>query len=236
MGVGPLSFNSGMPTIIWTPHTDFTSLSIGSKLVTLDGLRELVQNLLSEAKRFLATEVLMHLQLPEMDAVVQRQQHYVDNCRNNRPGYSFLDDPDNSLQQYEGCLHLAFLSSPSTARKFVINSPAIGDDGKLQYNSDACYAWLRKTGKFLDILTALIHIGGGQAARAEELATLLIRNSQSSHRGVYYMGDTNTIMLSTTYHKGRSIKGSDRVVPRMLPKSVGDLLLQYLVIVRPLEV
>jgi hypothetical protein len=229
-----------MPTIIWTPHTNFTSLSIGSSLVTLDGLRELVQNLLSSAKRFLATEVLMELRLPEMDAVVQQQQQqqqrYVDNHRDSRPGYSFLDDPDNSLQQYEGCLHRAFLSSPSTANTFVVNSRVIGDDGNIQYNEGGCRAWLRKTGEFLDILTALIHIGGGQAARAEELASLLIRNSRNNHRGVYYRGDINTIMLCTTYHKGRSIKGSDRVISRTLPKSVADLLLQYLVIVRPLEV
>jgi hypothetical protein len=134
-------------------------------------------------------------------------------------------------------LHHAFITSPSIGVKFITSSRgAIIRDGgsSIEYNKDACVAWLTTTGKFLDMLTALIHIGGGQPARAEELATLHIRNTQHARRGVFYMH--KTIMLCTMYHKGRSIKGSDRVIPRFLPKNVATLLLQYLVIVRPLEV
>jgi hypothetical protein len=229
-----------MPQILWTPRENFTSLSIGSTLVTLDGLRELVQNLLGEAGSFLKTEVLFGQQLAEMEELVLQQQHLVDDHRNIRPGYSFLDDPSNNLRRYRRCLHRAFVTSPAIADKFITSRSrrAIRDGGNnnnnIAYNKDACRAWLVKTGQFLDMLTTLIHISGGQPARAEELATLLIRNTKDTHRGAYYMH--NTIMLCTTYHKGRSIKGSNKVVPRFLPKSVATLLLQYLVIVRPLEV
>jgi hypothetical protein len=202
--------------------------------VTLDGLRTLVQNLLGEAKKFLATEVLLGQRLEEMDELVRQQHHLVDAHQRIQPGYSFLDDPSNNLQQYRRCLHRAFLVSPSIADKFIANRGAIGDGANIEYNKGACVAWLTRTGKLLDMLTALIHIGGGQPARAQELTTLFIRNTRYTHRGVYYMH--NTIMLCTTYHKSRSIKGSSKVIPRFLPRNVASLLLQYLVIVRPLEV
>jgi hypothetical protein len=225
-----------MPRILWTPGEDFKSLSIDKTLVTLDGLRQLVQTLLREAKNFLATKVLLEQRLQEMDEL--EQQHLVDNHRNIQPGYSFLNDPDNKLQRYRRCLHRAFLTSPAIADKFITTSSssssgrAIGSG--VEYNKDACRAWLTTTGKFLDMLTTLIHIGGGQPARAEELATLLIRNTSHTQRGVYCMH--STIMLCTTYHKSRNITGSNKVIPRFLPKGVASLLLQYLVIVRPLEV
>jgi hypothetical protein len=226
---------TGMPLILWTPQMEYTSLSIGGTLVTLDGLRELSQNLLDKAKSFLATEVLLDQRLEEMDELVLQQQHFVDDHRNGDPGYTFLNDPKNKLQKYNRCLLQALLTSPSTVHQFIANVRKVIEDGDdVEYNKNACLAWIAKTSKFLDILTTLIHISGGQPARAEELATLLICNTQHTTRGVYYMH--NTIMLCTRYHKGRSIKGSNRVIPRFLPKSVADLLLQYLVIVRPLEV
>jgi hypothetical protein len=239
------SGSSVLPRIIWTPQTNFTSLSIDSTLVTLDGLRTLVQNLLGEAKRFLATEVLLGQRLEEMDELVR--QRLVDKYREDTPGYSFLDDPTNKLhERYGRCLLQAFITSPSIGNKFVTTTTTSrsssssrgaiigGGGGGIEYNKDACHAWLTNTGKFLDMLTALIHIGGGQPARAEELATLRIRNTRYTYRGVFYIYDT--IMLCTMYHKGRNITGSNKVIPRFLPKSVATLLLQYLVIVRPVEV
>jgi hypothetical protein len=228
-----------MPRIFWTPNTKFTRLSIDGTLVGLDGLRGLIQKLLDAAKQFLAHEVLFGQRLAEMDELVQQQQqqHFFDVHQKKEPGYSFLDDPRNELQQrrYKDCLLRAFLTSPLTVERFVGSGSRRADEdgGDIEYNKDGCRAWLVKTGQFLDMLTALIHIGGGQPARAEELATLRIRNSSYGLRGVYYANDT--IMLCTTYHKGRSISGRGKVIPRFLPLSVARLLLQYLVIVRPLE-
>jgi hypothetical protein len=151
-----------------------------------------------------------------------------------QPGYSFLDDPSNDLQPYKRCLLQAFLASPLIAGKFITNWRAIErGGGDIEYNQSACRAWLQKTGGFLDMLATLMHIGGGQPARAEELATVRIRNTSLAHRGVYYINDT--IMLYTKYHKSRSAMGSDKAIARFLPKNVASLLLQYLVIVRPLE-
>jgi hypothetical protein len=233
--VAKTSGSAEMPVLVWTRDTNRTSLSIGDTLVTLDGLRDFVRDLLREADEFLATVVLLGLRLPGMDKLLQLLQRLVDNHWSKDPGYSFLDDPRNKLGQYKHCLLQAFITSSSTEGKFIIaSSSSSGGGSSSEYKKDACYDWLRKAGEFLSMLTVLIHIGGGQPARAQELATLQIRGTSDTHRGVYYTH--GTVMLCTRYHKGRSIKGSDKVIPRFLPKSVASLLLKYLVIVRPLEV
>jgi hypothetical protein len=222
---------SGLPLILWTPYTDHTSLSIGRALVTLEGMRELVQTLHHKAECFLDTEVMWGQQVPKVDRLMQHQQPLIDNHQESALGYSFLNDPSNGLhERYGSCLLQALFASPSMVKRFVAGRSS---SGAIEYDKDACHAWLVKTGEFLNMLIALIHVSSGQPARAAELATLLIRNTQCAHRNVYWMHDT--IMLCTAYHKGRNISGSDRIIPRFLPKDVAGLLLRYLVIVRPLE-
>ena len=103
---------SGLPLILWTPYTDHTSLSIGRALVTLEGMRELVQTLQHKAECFFDTEVLWGQRVPEVDKLARQQQHLVDDHQKSDLGYSFLDDPGNNLhEQYGGCLLRALFAS-----------------------------------------------------------------------------------------------------------------------------
>lgn len=79
----------------------------------------------------------------------------------------------------------------------------------------------------------LIHITSGQPARMTELVHLRLFNSRSSHRSIYlYFG---SVMLLSTYSKTSSASQRDRMIARFLPNALKELLLVYLIVVRPFE-
>ena len=85
----------------------------------------------------------------------------------------------------------------------------------------------------MDCLILLIHVLGGGPARAQELATVSILNTETGMRNLYWMN--GTIMLLTRYHKSQNVSGRGRPVARFLPKLVSDLLLKYVALVKPFE-
>lgn len=78
----------------------------------------------------------------------------------------------------------------------------------------------------------LIHMGAGQPLRESELFSVTWCNTQR-RRNVYLKH--GLVMLYTTYHKGQQQTGKFKDNIRFLPPAVGDLLLDYLIIVVPLR-
>ena len=89
------------------------------------------------------------------------------------------------------------------------------------------------TRAFLEKMMVAIHIGYGQPARAEELATVMIKNQLNGMRGIYW--SRGRLMIVIGYNKTRSTNGKDKLIARFLPEEVGDLLVKYLTLVRPAE-
>ncbi|KAJ2320903.1 hypothetical protein GGI00_006152 [Coemansia sp. RSA 2681] len=87
--------------------------------------------------------------------------------------------------------------------------------------------WLGRMDALLDTITFAIHISGGQPARAPELASIMLRNDQISRRSVYAKRDT--LCVATTYYRGLS----QHEIAHYLPKELAQLILQYLVLIRP---
>lgn len=85
----------------------------------------------------------------------------------------------------------------------------------------------------METLLPVIHIAYDQPARAEELATMLIKNRINAMRSVYFSREL--VMLAGGYSKTRSTTGKDKLIARFLPEEVSDLLIKYLSLVRPME-
>lgn len=100
-------------------------------------------------------------------------------------------------------------------------------------DKDGCRMWLKRTKTFLETLAVVIHITYGQPARAEELASVLIKNQTFGMRNIYW--SRGRVMLATSYSKTRSTTGKEELVAGFLPKEVGDLLVKYLSLIRPTE-
>jgi hypothetical protein len=85
--------------------------------------------------------------------------------------------------------------------------------------------------KFLKRLLVLIHIGSGQPLRESKLFSVTWCNTQR-RRNIYLKH--GLVMLHTTYHKGQQQIGKFKDNIRFLSTPVGDLLLDYLIVVIPL--
>ncbi|KAH0558841.1 hypothetical protein GP486_004520 [Trichoglossum hirsutum] len=88
--------------------------------------------------------------------------------------------------------------------------------------------------EFLEKLLILIHMTGGQLARAKELMSIRYCNTEKGgHRSIFI--ENGLIVVVTYYHKGYNITGTEKIIHRYLPKEVGDILLQYIWLVLPLR-
>ena len=112
-------------------------------------------------------------------------------------------------------------------------------DSFLDANADGAKVWREKAieryeavaNEFLKRLLVLIHMGSGQPLRESELFSVTWRNTQRRQSG--YLKH-ELVMLHTTYHKGQQQTGKIKDNIRFLPAPIGDLLLDYLVVVVPL--
>ncbi len=73
----------------------------------------------------------------------------------------------------------------------------------------------------------------GQLARAEELATVMIKNHINAMRGIYW--SQGQVLIAISYNKTCSKNGKDKVVARFLLEEMSDLLVRYLSLMRPVE-
>jgi hypothetical protein len=93
--------------------------------------------------------------------------------------------------------------------------------------------YLAKVIRLLEKLALLVHVLGGQLARGTELFTLQLRNSQGGFlRGFFIENGLGSFV--TEYHKGYSISGSVKIIHRYLPAAVTEILIYYMMLVKPL--
>lgn len=80
----------------------------------------------------------------------------------------------------------------------------------------------------------LMHIGGGQPARAPELLSVWYCNTHTGGRRNIFM-ERGQVVFVTAYHRGYSFEDSSKIIHRYVPRAVGELLVQYMWLVRPFE-
>jgi hypothetical protein len=216
---------SGMPQIEWLDD-DHNKASINGKAVELDDIKNFVHNRAEAVKTVLEKEVLLGHDFEDFGYTSAK---IMDVFRNPRIGYSFIDSEDNGFVKFKDELMEELLNDPLVKQQFVKRVRG----GRVEWNKDGCKTWLNATRKFLETLSVAIHISYGQPARAEELATVMIKNQRYGLRGIYW--SRGRVLIVIGYNKTRSGNGKDKLIGRYLPKEVGDLLVKYLSLVRPME-
>ncbi|KAJ2790096.1 hypothetical protein H4R20_007072, partial [Coemansia guatemalensis] len=76
--------------------------------------------------------------------------------------------------------------------------------------------WINRAAELLDHILFAVHIGGGQPARAPELASLLYNNLPSLFRSLHIIKGKSTVCLSTCYWKGQVLQQRNKQVLRFL--------------------
>ena len=141
-------------------------------------------------------------------------------CRT--PGYNFIKDKRNGfiheqqrkyLQHIRNVFPMSCLDSDSTK-------------GKLEGYLSNCKLFMRH-------FIVLMHISSGMPSRGTELSTLTVINDRHGKRSVFFA--YNTIALRQLYSKTDDLTSRPTNIVRYLTESLRDLLLYYLVYIRPIQ-
>ncbi|KAJ1814286.1 hypothetical protein LPJ60_006082, partial [Coemansia sp. RSA 2675] len=207
------------PIIFWTPNSNYGEMMYRNMTrVTLGHLANAYADTVRSIRGLLKA-VLKPLASSELPLV----ETLVDHCNDPANNHSFLTNPANNLTQYSNAL---FTAKCFGGEFMDLNGGPV--------NRDAMIKWRHKVSVLVKKFLFAIHLSGGQPARATELNTLMIKDWDIQKRGLYIV--EKRIALATRYWKGQALYGKDKHVLRLLPKDLGELLLKYLVFVKPCEV
>ena len=196
---------------------------------SMSQFRGMIHGLVGEAQEELF-EKLMMVRIgadQELDAKQVPPIHWdrlVDQPSETRVGWSFLDDERN---QFAVCkqwwLYERVYKEEELREQFM-------DRGKLKQEAVAAYQ--RHIERFQELLWILMHLCGGQPARAPELFGMRWKNTAyGGVRNIFI--EEGLVAFVAMYHKGYRSSGNIKIVHRYLPREVGELLVYYLWLVLP---
>ncbi len=150
-----------------------------------------------------------------------------DNPSENRPGYHLVNHNESQLPvDGHSWLFHRIVGNPQRAQEFL-------SDGK-EWRAARIKSYLRSLRRFKEKMLVLMHICGGQPARAPELLSIRYCNTHTGGRRNIFL-EAGQVGFVTAYHKGYSFEGSSKIIHRYLPQEVGALLVYYLWLVRPFQ-
>ncbi|KAJ9093375.1 hypothetical protein QFC21_006405 [Naganishia friedmannii] len=104
-------------------------------------------------------------------------------------------------------------------------------DGKLVLHGPNATKYLREAGELLQKLAVLMHLTAGGPPRAEEAILTTMVNGNNSQRNIYWV--RGRICWTLWYNNSTTMNG--QFICRFLSRDLSRLLLQYIVMIRPLE-
>lgn len=147
-----------------------THCSVNGKSIPLDAPPKLYAGLVSEGRELFSELTAGHsTDLPFVLSDLQ------DNKLKDAPDYGFLNSTNEDLQSVR-MRNIQWLMS--TGYLSVRNGQKVWDKVKMA-------KWFKKAHQLNQIIMVLMHIGGGQPARGQELFTLTFRNQQNVHRTLF---------------------------------------------------
>ncbi|KAA1118662.1 hypothetical protein PGT21_000160 [Puccinia graminis f. sp. tritici] len=222
--------NEQVPDETHWVDSEMTRLMIGPSTMTINGvqtsLRAVITSLRTEFQN-----VLKGVTLPDFLAT-----ELVDDSRNTSLHYNYLVPSTNEqlyrlkvLKDWTLNGNPQKVLAPNWEEVIEVPNPNL----KRLWAPGPAWRWLERTDMLLEYIYFMYHVGCGQPARGTEETCMLIRNTESAPRNVYWRG--NRMMLQTWYHKGQNI--THRSKPRQVYLT-GELSMQlhnYLAYIRPVQ-
>ncbi|ELR07740.1 hypothetical protein GMDG_08537 [Pseudogymnoascus destructans 20631-21] len=146
-------------------------------------------------------------------------------------GVSWLTNKGNTeLVQSADIALLGMIQGSAELRRMFIIEAKDGDGMMLSVKAIAVYEGYVQ--QFLKQLLVLCHITAGQPLREPELLSITWCNT-ARMRHVYIW--EKLVLIYTQYHKGQQQSGLYKDNVRFLPRAIGDMLLDYIAYVIPLQ-
>lgn len=191
---------------------------------TTGDLRGWIHGLVQSCRDLLASELLLLSASVEAPSIPWST--IADNPSETAAGWSFLQDsrttwPVDGSQWLLGRIR----SDQGLSYRFVAPD-------QCSFRPNAIKRYLTHVSMFREKLAVLIHLCGGQPARAPEILSVRHRNTANAHRNVFI--EDRQVVVATRYHKGFHLSNDVKIIHRYLPQPVGSLVVQYLWLVLPL--
>ena len=221
-----------LPRIFWEDWT-FTSLRIKTHFIRLEWLQDLTRAMLKAAETELHEKLMLNMtgwsQSDNLAASMMEDPH------NSDIGYSFLSFDGKCVEEMKRWQDLLFehiIKTPELCGHWIEFYDEAHVAGT-RWNKLTLNQFLIHAEQFQEILCSLLHLTGGQPARGTELETALLTNTQSAMRSLYVLHDLLCLILS--YNKTMNLTLKENVIYRYFPREVSNLVIKYLVYVKPLE-
>jgi hypothetical protein len=161
---------------------------------------------------------------------IYRAEALEDDKKQDRVGYSFLEDDRNRTWLEAGKNWSIRRITDSAARRKIWFDHG-REDGK-PFRARAVQSYGQTVKELMERMFLLMHMVSGQPARATEI--LSIRHKNTMNGGVRNIFAHNgLICFVTSYHKSFRATGQAKVIHRYLPREVSELLVWYLWLVLP---
>ena len=194
---------------------------------TIADLRSMVHGLVTETRRLLIEELLFCDSNTDCPRIPWSA--LTDNPAEGQASWNFLQD-QRCQWPVQGQQWLFDLIS----QKRQLQQKFISSRAPYQVKQRGYRAYMAYITEFREKLLVLMHLTGGQPARAPEILSIRHSNTaRGGHRNVFV--EDGMALFVTRYHKGYSISGDVKIIHRYLPLEVGELLVYYLWLVLPFQ-
>ena len=209
-------------------HIDWVGDQILYKSIqfSMSEFRGMIHGLVGESRRMLMKDLIFEddgFNTPRIP-----WQSLRDNPIENTRGWNFIQDVRNQLIDEQSWLFGRIGQNENVKRKFI--KPGRG----LTWNRAGIEEYMHRVMEYREKLLVLIHVTGGQPARAPELLSVRHSNTiKGEHRNVFV--EDGLMVFVTRYHKGYAVSGDVKVIHRYLPREMRELMMYYLWLVLPFQ-
>ena len=216
-----LSYNTmSLPKIWWLDRENWQEMMYQGRKISIDQIGEMFEKMDVRIIDLWENSVMlglgMHVNYSEL----------ADDLTNTKPGYSFLDDPDNPFLALKDDFVVRIFNDPALFERFTIE---VG--GVRELSVPACRKWLSDFGELEGLLMLEADMEGAGLLRGTELAALLARNSALRIRNLTGLGKFVSIVRQ--YDKTTNTMQKDRLIPHAVHALGADILIQLHTFARP---
>ena len=163
------------------------------------------------------------------DALGQDYTPLSDNISNSAFGFSFLTLDSNKIYFTPSSRRIleAIILGPESKRWIISQDPP-------RLNATPAKIYLKLFALMQDLLMVGIYTLCGQPPRIKELLSAQLRNTDVSRRNLFIYG--KDLVITTSYHKGASQYGTQKIIPRFFPARLAQIMFAYIYFIRPFAI